>query len=47
MATLPVWLEKPPLPDDLVIIKIKKIIPEKRKIYSSLIKIARRENTDD
>ncbi len=47
MATLPVWLEIPPLPGDAVIVKIKKIIPEKRKIYSSLIKIVRRETIND
>lgn len=47
MATLPVWLEMPPLPGDTIIVKIKKIIPEKRKIYSSLLKIVRRENIDD
>lgn len=47
MATLPVWLEMPPLPGDMIIVKIKKIIPEKRKIYSSLLKIVRRENIDD
>ena len=47
MATLPVWLEMPPLPGDMTIVKVKKIIPEKRKIYSSLLKIVRRENTND
>lgn len=47
MATLPVWLEMPPMPGDTIIVKIKKIIPEKRKIYSSLLKIVRRENTND
>ena len=47
MATLPVWLEIPPMPGDTIIIKIKKILPEKRKIYSSLLKIVRRENTND
>lgn len=47
MATLPVWLEMPPLPGDTIIVKVKKIIPEKRKIYSSLLKIVRRENTND
>ena len=44
MATLPVWLEMPPMPGDTIIIKIKKIIPEKRKIYSSLLKIVDRPN---
>ena len=43
MATLPVWLEIPPMPGDSIVVKIKKIIPEKRKIYSSLIKIVRKE----
>lgn len=47
MATLPVWLEIPPLPGDEILVKIKKIIPERRKIYSSLLKIVRREDTDD
>lgn len=47
MATLPVWLEMPPLPGDMIIVKVKKIIPEKRKIYSSLLKIVRRESTND
>lgn len=39
VCTLPTWLDAPPLPGDKVIIKIYKIVPEKRKIYSSLIKI--------
>ena len=43
MATLPVWLEIPPLPGDTILVKVKKIIPERRKIYSSLLKIIRRE----
>ena len=47
MATLPVWLEMPPLPGDTIIVKIKRIMPEKRKIYSSLLKIVRRENIND
>lgn len=47
MATLPVWLEMPPLPGDTIIVKVKKIIPEKRKIYSSLLKIVRRESIND
>ncbi len=42
MATLPNWMEMPPTPKDKVIVRIKKIQPEKRKIYSSLIKIVRR-----
>ena len=47
MATLPVWLEMPPLPGDTIIVKVKKIMPEKGKIYSSLLKIVRREKTND
>lgn len=47
LATLPVWLETPPLPGDTIIVKVKKIIPEKRKIYSSLLKIVRRDNIND
>lgn len=47
MATLPVWLEIPPLPGDTIIVKVKKIMPEKRKIYSSLLKIVRREKKND
>lgn len=43
MATLPNWMEIPPTPGDKVIVRIKKIQPEKRKIYSSLLKIVRRE----
>ena len=46
MATLPVWLEMPPLPGDTILVRVKKIIPEKRKIYSSLLKIIRRENVE-
>ena len=47
MATLPVWLEMPPLPGDIILIKIKKIIPEKRKIYSSLVKIIRKDSPNN
>lgn len=39
VCTLPTWLDRPPLPRDKVIIKIYKIVPEKRKIYSSLVKV--------
>lgn len=42
MATLPNWMEMPPTPNDKVIVRIKKIQPERRKIYSSLLKIVRR-----
>lgn len=43
MASLPNWMETPPMPGDKVIVKVKKIQPEKRKIYSSLLKVVRRE----
>ena len=43
MATLPNRMEMPPIIGDKVVIKIKKIQEEKRKIYSSLLKIVRRE----
>jgi len=33
----------PPLPGDLILVRVKKILPEQRKIYSSLIKIVRRK----
>ena len=46
MATLPNWMEIPPTPSDKVIVRIKKLQPEKRKIYSSLLKIVRREAYD-
>lgn len=39
VCTLPTWLDRPPFPGEKVIIKIYKIVPEKRKIYSFLIKI--------
>lgn len=39
VCTLPTWLDRPPLPKEKVIVKIYKIVPEKRKIYSSLVKI--------
>jgi len=39
VCTLPTWLDRPPIIGEKVIIKIYKIIPEKRKIYSSLVKI--------
>lgn len=39
VCILPTWLNRPPLPGEKVIVKIYKIIPEKRKIYSSLVKI--------
>lgn len=44
MSSLPNWMEMPPSPGDKVITRIKKIQPEKRKIYSSLLKVVRREN---
>lgn len=43
MASLPNWMETPPMPGDKVVVKVKKIQPEKRKIYSSLLKVVRRE----
>ena len=43
MATLPNWMEMPPTIGDKVVIKIIKIQEEKRKIYSSLLKVVRRE----
>lgn len=39
VCTLPTWLDRPPLPGDKVVVKITKISPEKRRIYSSLIKV--------
>lgn len=39
VCTLPTWLDRPPFPKEKVIVKIYKIVPEKRKIYSSLVKI--------
>ncbi len=39
VCTLPTWLDRPPIIGEKVIIKIYKIVPEKRKIYSSLVKI--------
>lgn len=39
VCTLPTWLDRPPIVGEKVIVKIYKIVPEKRKIYSSLIKI--------
>ncbi|MCI8519188.1 MAG: 30S ribosomal protein S1 [Clostridia bacterium] len=39
VCTLPTWLDRPPLPKEKVIVKIYKILPEKRKIYSSIIKV--------
>ena len=36
---LPTWLDRPPLIGEKVVIKIYKIIPEKRRIYGSLVKI--------
>lgn len=39
VCTLPTWLNRPPLQGEKVIVKIYKIVPERRKIYSSLVKI--------
>lgn len=46
MATLPPWMEMPPAPGDTVVVRIKIMHPEKRKIYSSLLKVVRRENIE-
>lgn len=46
MATLPNWMEIPPEPGDKVVIKVKIIDVKKRKIYSSLLRVVRRENID-
>lgn len=46
MATLPNWMEIPPEPGDKVVIRIKTLDAEKRKIYSSLLRVVRRENID-
>lgn len=39
ICTLPTWLDRPPLIGEKVVIQVVKIIPEKRKIYSSLLRI--------
>ena len=39
ICILPTWLNRPPFPGEKVIVKIYKLIPEKRKVYSSLVKI--------
>lgn len=39
ICTLPTWLDRPPLIGEKVVIQVVKIIPEKRKIYSSLVRI--------
>ena len=39
VCTLPTWLDRPPFPGEKVIVKIYKINEEKRKIYSSLVRI--------
>jgi len=39
ICTLPTWLDRPPLIGEKVVVRVYKIIPEKRKIYSSLIRI--------
>lgn len=46
MATLPTWMEIPPEPGDKVVIRIKTIDTEKRRIYSSLLRVVRRENIE-
>lgn len=42
LTTLPNNLDIPPLPGDEIVIKINKIIPEKRKIYSTYIDLSKR-----
>lgn len=42
LTTLPNNLDVPPLPGDEIIIRINRIIPEKRKIYSSYIELIKR-----
>ena len=42
LTTLPNGLDVPPLPGDEVIIKINRIIPERRKIYSTYIETIKR-----
>ena len=39
VCLLPTWLDRPPFIGDQVIIRISKIVPEKRRVYSSLVKI--------
>ncbi len=39
VCILPTWLDRPPFPGEKVIVKIYKIVPERRKIYSTLVKI--------
>ena len=39
VCILPTWLDRPPFIGEQVVVRIFKIIPEKRKIYSSLVKI--------
>lgn len=39
ICILPTWLDKPPMIGDKVIVKIYKISPEKRKVYSSLVMV--------
>ena len=39
ICSLPDWLERPPLPGDVVVVRIGRIIPESRKIYSTVVKV--------
>lgn len=43
ICTLPTWLDRPPLIGEKVVVQVYKIIPEKRKIYSSLVRIVGKE----
>lgn len=38
ICILPEWMDSPPFPGEKVVVKIYKIIPEKRKVYSSIVK---------
>lgn len=46
ICSLPTWLDTPPLTDDKVIIKIYKIVPEKRRVFGSLVKVMGSDEND-
>ena len=46
VCTLPTWLDRPPFLGEKVIVKIYKILPERRKIYSSIIKVIGSDASD-
>lgn len=46
VCLLPTWLDRPPFIGDQVIIRISKIVPEKRMVYSSLVKIVGSDAND-